>query len=360
MPNPARRPRRVVLAAALAAALAACGRAASPVDHEPPGPTPEVTAVVANTQPVTKGDEPGGKRVADQEQQFREIGGEVDGQHGKDATGAVDTTPPARGSYGLDDKQTEDGRKLIRTGRVEIVVASYDTARAKIDALLAKAGGYVDSTQVDRRQDAVTDATIVVRLPSAQLPGLVPALRQLGEIVSESTNAADITDQYIDLSARLASDQALEKRLLELAADRNGNIDQLLAVERELARVREEIEGYQGHLRQWNDQVAMSTLTLAITTRRPEIAATEAPTFGDRVAHTWHASIATLEDTGTWIAVHALAALPWLLLIAPALVLLRRLARRVPVPFVIVRRAAAAPAPAAAPAAPPASTDDRA
>src|SRR5262249_26063502 len=163
-----------------------------------------------------------------------------------------------------------------------------------------------------RRQDAVTDATIVVRLPAKAVPGLMPALREIGDIVAESTSADDVTDQYVDVSARLASDQVLEKRLLELAADKGGTIDQVRGVERELARVREEIEGYQGQLRQWNDRIAMSTLTLAVTTRRPEIAAATSPSFGERVSQTWDASIRALEHAGQWLAVHGLASLPWL------------------------------------------------
>src|SRR5262245_51497634 len=50
---------------------------------------------------------------------------------------------------GLDDKHDEDNRKIIRTGRIELVVPTYDEARAKIDALVTSVKGYVDSTQVN-------------------------------------------------------------------------------------------------------------------------------------------------------------------------------------------------------------------
>src|SRR5262249_49718862 len=78
-----------------------------------------------------------------------------------------------------------DNRKIIRTGRIELVVATYDQARVKIDALVDQVGGYVDSTQVNRRQDAISDATIVVRIPSTQFGSILPKLREIGEIVSE-------------------------------------------------------------------------------------------------------------------------------------------------------------------------------
>ena len=167
----------------------------------------------------------------------------------------------------------EDGRKVIRTGAIQLVVGDYATARAKLDALLAATGGYVDSTQVSHSQGSVSNATIVLRLPSATFGSILPKLRELGEITGETTNAADITAQYVDISARLASSKALEKRLLELATARDGGIEAVLAVERELARVRGEIESYEGTMRQWNDQISMSTLTLSMSTRAPEIAA---------------------------------------------------------------------------------------
>ena len=72
--------------------------------------------------------------------------------------------------------------------------------------------------------------------------------------------------------AQLASAQRLEKRLLELATAKNGTLDQVLTVERELARVRGEIESYQGHLKQWNDQVSLSTLTITMSTRSAPVA----------------------------------------------------------------------------------------
>ncbi|MGE5185802.1 MAG: DUF4349 domain-containing protein [Acidobacteriota bacterium] len=226
----------------------------------------------------------------------------------------------------------EDHRKVIRTGRVELLVASYDDARAKLDALVQKAGGYIDSTTVDRGRDAVSNAVIVVRLPQDRFGALIPALREIGQVLTESTNAADITDQYVDMSARLASAKVLEKRLLEIASAQNGTIDQVLSVERELARVRGEVEGYEGHLRQWNDQIAMSTLTLSIATKRPEIvvAPVEPPSLAHRTKSALMSSVDSLKEVGSWLFVNGIALLPWLVLLAPCVLILRRLARRLP------------------------------
>jgi len=228
------------------------------------------------------------------------------------------------------DRQFRDTRKVIRTGRLDLVIDDYDATRGKLEAVLQAAGGYIDSTQVQHSQGAVGSATIVVRIPSEAFGTIVPKLRALGEIASESTAAEDITDQYVDLSARLASAKTLEKRLLELASERTGNVDSLLAVERELARVRGEIEGYEGRIRQWNDQISMSTLTLGLSTRAPVIAARNepAPGLGQRISHAFGSSVEALREFGSAIAISLIAFLPWLVLAIPGALLGRRLWRR--------------------------------
>lgn len=222
----------------------------------------------------------------------------------------------------------DPSRKVIRTGRVDLVVKTYEEARAKLDALLAAAGGYVDSTQVQHHRGAVSSATLVLRIPSEAFGTLLPRLRELGVIAGESTNAEDVTDQYVDLAARLASAHTLEKRLLELAADKTSGVEALLAVERELARVRGEIESYEGKLRQWNDQIAMSTLTLGLATEGPAIAAAPAPGLGDRITDGFAASIDALQELGTAVVVSLVAVLPWLVLVIPGALLGRRAWRR--------------------------------
>lgn len=234
------------------------------------------------------------------------------------------------GGLAGDGKNHEDARKVIRTGHVDLVVTSYDDARAKLEALVKSAGGYVDATNVTRRADQISDAQITIRLPKDSFGSMLPKLRDIGEVISESTNASDITDQYVDISARLASARTLEKRLLELASDKTGNIDQVLSVERELARVRGEIEGYEGHLRQWNDQIEMSTLSLSLQTKRPEIIAAPAhqPTLGERTSGAWTDSITALRELGSSIVIGTIAILPWLVLLVPGAVFGRKLWQR--------------------------------
>src|SRR5277367_5732459 len=123
-----------------------------------------------------------------------------------------DTSPSSAKQESAD--KPADTRKVIQTGRIQLVVAAYEDARGKVDALVKASGGYVDSTRVERHEAAVSDASVVIRIPSDAFDSMLPKLREIGEVVSENTNAADITDQFVDTQARLASNQQLETRLL--------------------------------------------------------------------------------------------------------------------------------------------------
>lgn len=222
-----------------------------------------------------------------------------------------------------------DTRKVIRTGRIELTVTSYDEARAKLDAMVESAGGYIDSTQVERH-GGTSSAVIVIRVPADAFTSMVPGLHQLGEITNETTNAADITEQFVDTEAQLASAQQLEKRLLELATAKNGSLDQVLTVERELARVRGEIEGFEGHLKQWGDQVSLSTLTITMSTKAAPVAVAVvgSTTLGSKTSESFHSSIGALRDLASWLLVTGVALLPWLLFLVPAGFGIQRWARR--------------------------------
>lgn len=218
---------------------------------------------------------------------------------------------------GLDESTVVDTRKVVRTGLIELVVTSYDAARDQIDALVREAGGFVDSTRASHSEGQVSNATMVLRVPSSKFGDLMPRLRALGEVQTETTDAADITDQYVDVAARLASAQALEKRLHELASSRTGTVAEVLEVERELARVRGEIEQYEGRIRLWDDQVSLSTLTIQLWTKQPAIVGPAAPGFDDKASSAFDDSIAALSDAGEGIALGVISVLPWLPIMLP-------------------------------------------
>jgi len=90
----------------------------------------------------------------------------------------------------------------------------------------------------------------------------VERLKALGKVEAVNVSVQDVGEEYVDVSARKANAQRLETRLLDLLATRAGRLEDVLNVERELARVREEVERYQGRLQFLRQHAAMSALTV--------------------------------------------------------------------------------------------------
>jgi hypothetical protein len=255
---------------------------------------------------------------------------------------AAGIAPPSRATAPALDHV--DTRKLVRTGDLAVLVDGVDTARARLEALTVGAGGFVDRAVVEHAGGTASRATIVIRVPADRFDAAIRGARDLGAVTRDDSQAEDITDAFTDLSARLANSRHLEQRLLKLVDERTAGVTDLLEVERELARVRGEIEAAEGRLRLWNDQVALSRITVELvakTSAPVAIAAPADPTWWQRVTGALDGSAGALADAGTALAMGCAASLPWLPFAAVGLLLLRFLTLRV------LRRIRAAPLPTA-------------
>jgi hypothetical protein len=140
-------------------------------------------------------------------------------------------------------------------------------------------------------------------------------------------SAEDVTEQYVDLDARLKSQRQLEARLLEIIAKQAGNLDELLAVEKELSRVRQEIERMDGQLRAMQDRIALSTIEIHARESHDYLPPTEA-TFLGRIAQSFYGSLTVLQSAGESLIVAAVWISPWFVLVLVLFSPLWFLARR--------------------------------
>lgn len=156
---------------------------------------------------------------------------------------------------------------LIRTGTASVEVDSLDSGIAAIRAMATRLGGYVANTSMQAGNAQVHSATLQLRLPSARFDEALAALRPIGKLESSNVNTEDVGEEYVDVSAQAANGRRLEQRLVQILATRTGKLSDVLAVERELARVRGEIDRQEGRLRYLRAHAAMSTL--AVTVHEP-------------------------------------------------------------------------------------------
>jgi hypothetical protein len=153
---------------------------------------------------------------------------------------------------------------VIRTGQAFIEVEKVDAAALKIRQLAAQVGGFITNSSISGGRDQIRQATFELKIPAQKYDQAADLLSTIGKVETVTSTAQDVGEEFVDVTARVTNSRRLEERLINLLANRTGKLDEVLRVERELARVREEIERYEGRLRYLSARVALSTLTITV------------------------------------------------------------------------------------------------
>lgn len=162
-------------------------------------------------------------------------------------------------------------RKIIRTGSLTLEVRQLDEAVSTIRAATLSAGGHIARESHKALEYGVRSAEITCRLPEARFDATVGGWRKLGQEEAFSIAAEDITEQYFNLDISLRNQQRLEARLLDLLNRPTNRLTDLLEIEKEVGRVRGEIDGLEGRKRFWDAQVSFSSLDVTLHEPRPAI-----------------------------------------------------------------------------------------
>jgi len=170
-------------------------------------------------------------------------------------------------------------RLVISTASMAIEVDDVDTAVEAVRTLIADAGGQIADLSIqagepepiplasgtsDAQPRTPSSAMLTVRVPADKLESIQAQAAKLGVVLSQTASETDVTQQHVDLSARLTNLRAEEARLREFLSKAT-KVSEMLEVERELARVRGDIESMQAQVEYLERQAAMATLTLSLT-----------------------------------------------------------------------------------------------
>ncbi|WP_251343491.1 DUF4349 domain-containing protein [Haloplanus halophilus] len=164
------------------------------------------------------------------------------------------------------------GRSIIRTGQVRLRVDDFETSRSNLTALVEARGGYVSesSRRVNDRDDASwTTGRVVLRVPAENFSATMTAVEAEGRVLESQTSTQDVTDQVVDLQARLENLRAERERLRTLY-QRANDTEAVLAVEERLSEVQTEIERTEAQLQSLQRRVAYSTITVEMSEPRPD------------------------------------------------------------------------------------------
>ncbi len=154
-------------------------------------------------------------------------------------------------------------RELTRSGRVHATVERMDAARERLERAAAALGAQV--SRLEAREER--HAEYLLRVPPDRLEALMDSAAALGSVDVRTVVVEDVTEQVVDVEARLAALRASRDRLRQLL-DRSASVTDVVAVERELARVQAEIESLEARLTALRGHVNLSDLTVQLEERR--------------------------------------------------------------------------------------------
>ena len=161
-------------------------------------------------------------------------------------------------------------RKLIRNAIVELEIVSFGNAVQKITAFANEERGYVATTDSQKQANGKLKGQVVVKVLPENLDRFLQKIRSLGDLKNQTLGTEDVTKAYFDTDARLKNAHVMEQRLIEMLKTKTGKVSDLLQVEKELGRVREEIEKMQGELKYWDSQVQFATVTISLAEKDME------------------------------------------------------------------------------------------
>jgi len=223
-------------------------------------------------------------------------------------------------------------RKIIYTAHVDLVVEDFRPIPSQVEEFARQFDGFISHSQVTGAPGYPRRGEWTVRVPVERYEPFLAAVRERlgGEIQSIRVDSQDVTEEYFDVEARIRNKKKTEERLIKLLEDRTGKLDDVLTVERELSRVREEIERVEGRLRVLADLTSLATVHLNVTEVKDYVPE-EAPSYATRVRRAFQSSLDALVSTAQAVSIAIVALSPWLavlLVVALVLWLMARMAWR--------------------------------
>ena len=153
-------------------------------------------------------------------------------------------------------------RKLIKNGNVVFETYDLEKTKATIELLVQKFDGYISSDSKNEFDNKV-NYYLNIRIPAQYFDSILKGISsQISKFDSNEITISDVTEEFLDIESRLKNKKELEKRYLEIL-QQSKSVEDILNVERELGKLREEIEATEGRLNYLSNQVSFSTLSVS-------------------------------------------------------------------------------------------------
>ncbi|SJZ94840.1 DUF4349 domain-containing protein [Selenihalanaerobacter shriftii] len=161
-------------------------------------------------------------------------------------------------------------RKIIKTANIRLETENVNKISRKITELIKKYNGYLASSRQWQDSNQRKSYHYKIRISQQNFQAVLSEIKTFGRLKNEQIRSEDITLEYIDLKARLKNLKAQEKKYLKLL-NKAEKVEAVIKVEKELNRVRTNIEQLQGKLNYYNNKIDLATIDLYITQPQPII-----------------------------------------------------------------------------------------
>jgi Domain of unknown function (DUF4349) len=223
-------------------------------------------------------------------------------------------------------------RKIIRNADITMEVASTSKAQHRVTSIAESHGGFVVTSEAKQRESSdpaqrTLDIKLVVRLPASHFGAALDEIKKLASNVpEEKATGQDVTEEFIDLEARIKTQKALEVQFLEIMKQAR-KVEDALEVQRQIAEVRTEIEKLEGRKRFLENRSSLSTITVNIQAPKPLIVSTTG--FGRTLRDAVSESLETISNMVVFVVRFVIVMIPvFVFVILPSGLFLRYLLRR--------------------------------
>ena len=247
-PPPRRRTAIIVLAASLLSAVIAA------VDFSSGGSSHRSTATTG-TPAVANGAESNGSTGV--------VFGPANGGGSTAGTSGDVGAASSSGSPALPNEVPSFTQKVVQTGtlQIEVTAGSVDGTVTQLSLDAKRLSGFVASTSESTGTTA--SGALTLRIPAASYETLIVDAQKLGKTLQLTSSGQDVTNQYVDLQARIQSLQDTRTQFEQILAKAQA-IGDILSVESQISDVQTQIEQLQGQFQVLDDQATYSTLTVQI------------------------------------------------------------------------------------------------
>jgi len=164
-----------------------------------------------------------------------------------------------------DTNNQETEKKIIKTGSLNIVIGEMEEATNQITNIVTSKQGFISNSNIYTRKDKSQHGTIVVRVPAQYFEQAMEEIKNIARTIKqESVSGRDVTEEFVDLQARLENLELKEEQYQKIM-NRATEIEDVLKASDYLFKTREEIERIQGRIKYLENLTDLSTITISVT-----------------------------------------------------------------------------------------------